>query len=92
MDNKTQQKHIITIQDRNKVAITGVIDVYSFDETQVDLETIQGMLLIQGESLHITRLTLDKGDLNLEGLIYNIIYHEDQIGKPGSSFLSKLFK
>jgi len=92
MDNKTQQKHSITIQERNRVVVTGVVDVYSFDETQVDLETVQGMLLIQGESLHITRLSLDKGDLGLEGLIYNIVYHEDQMGKPGSSFLSKLFK
>lgn len=92
MDNKTQQKHSITIQERNRVVVTGVVDVYSFDETQVDLETVQGMLLIQGEGLHITRLSLDKGDLDLEGSIYNIVYHEDQIGKPGSSFLSKLFK
>ena len=92
MDNKTQQKHSITIQERNRVVVTGVVDVYSFNETQVDLETVQGMLLIQGESLHITRLSLDKGDLGLEGLIYNIVYHEDQMGKPGSSFLSKLFK
>lgn len=92
MDNKTQQKHSITIQERNRVVVTGVVDVYSFDETQVDLETVQGMLLIQGEGLHITRLSLDKGDLDLEGSIYNIVYHEDHIGKPGSSFLSKLFK
>jgi len=87
-----QQKHTITIQERNRVVVTGVVDVYSFDETQVDVETVQGMLLIQGEGLHITRLSLNKGDLDLEGLIYNIVYHDDQIGKPGSSFLSKLFK
>lgn len=92
MDDRTQSKHAINIQNRNKVVITGVVDVYSFDEIQVDVETIEGMLLIQGEGLHITRLSLDKGDLELEGLMHSISYHEDHIGKPGGSFLGKLFK
>ena len=92
MDDRTQGKHTINIQNRDKVVITGVVDVYSFDEVQVDLETVQGVLLIQGEGLHITRLSLDKGDLELEGLLHSISYHEDHIGKPGGSFLGKLFK
>lgn len=92
MDDRGGGKHAIVIQERNKVVITGVVDVFAFDEMQVDVETIQGMLLIQGEELHITRLSLDKGDLELEGLIHSIAYHDDHINKPGGSFLGKLFK
>lgn len=92
MDGRTQEKHSVTIQERNRVLVTGVVDVYSFDETQVDLETVQGMLLIQGEDLHITRLSLDKGNLDLEGLVHNIVYHEEHMGKQASSLFSKLFK
>ena len=92
MDDRTQGKHSISIQERNKVAIIGVVDVFSFDEIQVDIETTGGMLLIQGENLHITRLSLDKGDLELEGLVHSIAYHDNYIGKPGGSFLGKLFK
>ena len=92
MDDKAQRKHSITMEERNKVVIVGVIDVFSFDEIQVEIETIQGMLLIQGEGLHITRLSLDKGDLALEGLINSVAYHDDHISKPGGSFLGKLFK
>lgn len=92
MGDKVGQKHSISIQERDRVVIVGVVDVFSFDEAQVDVETVQGMLLIQGENLHITRLSLDKGDLELGGLIHSIAYHDDHIGKPGGSFLGKLFK
>lgn len=92
MDDKAGSKHSISIQDRDRVIIKGVVDVFSFDELQVEIETVQGMLLIQGENLHITRLSLDKGDLELGGLINSIAYHDDHIGKPGGSFLGKLFK
>ena len=92
MDDKSKGKHSISIQERNKMAIVGVIDVFSFDEMQVDIETLGGMLLIQGENLHITRLSLDKGDLELEGLINSIAYHDHYIGKPSGSFFGKLFK
>lgn len=92
MDDRIQRKHSISIQERNKIMITGVIDVFSFDDIQVDIETNKGMLLLQGEDLHITRLSLDKGDVELEGFIKSIIYHEDHIGKQGTSFFGKLFK
>lgn len=92
MDNRVPSKHSISIQERNKVMITGVVDVYAFDEIQVEVETVQGVLLIQGEGLHITRLSLDKGDLELEGLLHSISYHEDHIGKSGGSLFGKLFK
>lgn len=92
MDDRSGLKHSIAIQERNRVAITGVVDVFSFDELQVDVETVEGMLLIGGEELHITRLSLDKGDLELEGLIHNITYHDHHIGKQGNSFFGKLFK
>lgn len=92
MDDKSGLKHSISIKERSRVIITGVVDVFSFDEIQVDVDTVQGMLLIGGEELHITRLDLDKGDLELDGMIHNINYHDNDIGKPGGSVFSKLFK
>lgn len=92
MDDRSGLKHSIAIQERNRVVITGVVDVFSFDELQVDIETVAGMLLIGGEELHITRLSLGKGELELEGLINSISYHDNHIGKQGDSFFGKLFK
>ena len=57
--------------------MTGVLDVLSFDLNEVFLETEQGMLMIQGEELHVTKLTVEKGEVEIEGLVYSMVYSDD---------------
>jgi sporulation protein YabP len=86
-------KHSVTIDRRNLVTVTGVLDVISFDENTIIAETQMGVLLIHGENLHVNRLQLDNGDLSVDGQVDSINYEENSgFGKGKSSFLSKLFK
>ena len=71
--------------------LTGVVDVLSFDLTEILLETDQGMLMIRGSDLHVNRLTLEKGEVDVEGKIDSLTY-SDSVAKPtGTSILSRLF-
>ncbi|HOQ17295.1 MAG TPA: sporulation protein YabP [Defluviitaleaceae bacterium] len=85
--------HSIFIKERQSMMITGVIDVLSFDESNVDIETEMGMLAIKGTDLHVNKLNLEKKELELEGEIESLIYHDgDSVGKGGTSLLGRLFK
>ena len=65
----------------------------SFDVKEVLLETDQGMLMIKGDDLHVSRLTLDKGEVDVDGKIDSFTYSETAgYGNKGESLLSRLFK
>ena len=61
--------HRVLLEDRNRLTVSGVEEVERFDETAIFLVTAQGSLEIQGEGLHIEKLSLDGGDLKVEGMI-----------------------
>lgn len=73
--------------------VTGVLDVLSFDLNEILLETEQGMLMVKGTDLHVNRLTVEKGEVDLSGNIDSIAYSNvSQAGKSSENFLSKLFR
>lgn len=80
----------ILLENRQKLLVSGVIDVESFNEQYVIVHTDLGVLAIKGEGLHISRLNLDNGELNVEGDITSIEYSESEGSKGG--FFSRLFK
>lgn len=85
--------HKLITSKRETVVITGVIDVMSFDAKQVVLQTDLGGLLIKGNMLHVNRLTLEKGELDLDGQIDSIVYSDKNGYKKGSeTILNRLFK
>ena len=85
--------HKISSDNRKKCSITGVTDVISFDLNQVLLETEYGMLTIKGHDLHVGRLSVDKGELEVEGSIDSYVYSDVvSVAKKGESFLNRLFK
>ena len=68
-------------------------DVISFDIAEVLLETELGMLQIKGADLHVNRLSLEKGEIDLEGRIDSIQYSEiSDFKKSGESLLNRLFR
>jgi sporulation protein YabP len=77
------------VENRERVSITGVDDVESFNDVEVLLLTEGGPISIQGAQLHISKLNLDDGQLVVEGFIHNVDYLEQVSGKQG--FLSKVF-
>ena len=90
--NATTRAHKLTMSNRKNAALTGVNDVLSFDVHEILLETEQGMLMIKGDDLHVSRLTLDKGEVDVEGKIDSFTYSDvSNVAKKGESLLSRLF-
>ena len=91
--NSNTRMHKVTITNRKSCAVSGVNDVLSFDEHEILLETEQGMLMIKGEELHVSRLTLDKGEVDIDGKVDSFTYSDvSASGKKNESLLSKLFR
>lgn len=88
-----QRVHKLMLTNRRTCTINGVSDVLSFDIHEILLETDQGMLMIKGDDLHVNRLTLEKGEVDIDGKIDSLTY-SDSVGyhAKGESFISKLFK
>ena len=80
--------HQVVLEDREQLMISGVEEVESFDENSILLSTSQGDLEVQGEGLHIEKLSLDGGDLKVEGLVNALIYQPR--GRERGGLLSRL--
>ncbi len=94
MEERTVQKgHKLVINNRKTSMVTGVLDVLSFDLNEILLETEQGMLMVKGTDLHVNRLSLEKGEVDLAGNIDSIAYSEvHTVTKQGENLFSKLFR
>ena len=77
-DNTSINKkaHKLILNNRRCGNLTGVSDVLSFDENEIILETDQGMLMMKGKELHVSRLMLDKGEVDIDGRIDSVTYSE----------------
>lgn len=80
----------ITLQDRERLNITGVNSVDSYNDNTIVLSTVKGGLNIKGEGLNISKLNLDDGSLKISGTINSLIY----ISKEGApkNLIERLFK
>lgn len=87
-----KSKHDVTIEGREKLAVTGVKDVASFDDNTVVLDTEGGGLTIKGTDLHINKLSVEDGNLFIEGFIISCVYSDKLDVKKTGSFLSNIFK
>jgi len=91
--NSATRTHKVTMTNRRTCTINGVNDVLSFDIHEISLETEQGMLMIKGNELHVNRLTLDKGEVDIDGRIDSFTYTDVAIGGArNESLLAKLFR
>lgn len=85
--------HKLVIQNRSAGNISGITDVISFDENTIVLDTDMGLLNIKGKELHISRLTLEKGEVDIDGTIDSLTYSSNEaLRKSGESLFSRLFK
>lgn len=95
MEEKQQviKGHKLNLNARKNINITGVNDVLSFDAGEVLLQTEQGILMIRGAELHVNRLTIEKGEVDIDGRIDSLTYSDTaNYGKSGESLLGRLFK
>lgn len=83
----------LILENREKLNISGVLDVLSFDDQIVVVETELGLLTIKGENLRINKLSIDTSEVIVEGEIFNMSYSEKGFEKKSnSSLLGKIFK
>ncbi len=68
--------HLLSVENRQKVTATGVLDVDSFDEKAVVILTNMGILMVEGEDLHINHLNVEQGDIAVEGAITALHYRD----------------
>lgn len=85
------ENHNITVENRERITVTEVSDVDSFNEQTVIVALKQGGLLIKGEKLHIQKLDLSEGKVVISGSLQSLTYTE-KANKGESGFLKKILK
>lgn len=92
-ERQVPKAHRLVIGNRKNGTITGVLDVLAFDLNEILLETEQGMLMLKGKDLHVNRLSLEKGEVDVAGQIDSVSYSDiHHMGKKNESLFQKLFK
>lgn len=94
MEERPGAAHQLQLRERKTGTLTGVVDVLSFDNEQILLGTTQGMLTIKGRDLHVSRLHLEQGEVDVEGTVDSLIYTEDGAygRKQKGSRMKRLFQ
>lgn len=75
-DGDFRTPHHVVLEERSSLSVSGVEEVESFDENTIIMSTAQGALVVRGDGLHIEKLSLDGGDLKVEGAIDALSYEE----------------
>ena len=87
-----RRKHQLSLRNREALQMEGVVNVESFDNQEVVVETDAGMLFVRGEDLHIKELNLETGALGLTGFVHGLEYAGDSVAKKGKGLLGRLFR
>lgn len=81
----------IILENREKLSVTGVTDILTFDEDEIVLDTNNGILEIMGSDLKVEKLSLDTGEILARGFINSVNYAGEKQQKNGGFFKS-IFK
>lgn len=93
MEEKLGVTHKLMLNNRQDGSMTGILDVISFNENSIVLDTDMGLLTIKGKDLHVSRLSLEKGEIDIEGRTDSFVYSSNEsYRKAGQSLVSRLFK
>lgn len=94
-DKKSTNTNVIQnliLENREKLNVSGVLDVLSFDDQIVIIETELGLLTVKGDNLRINKLSTDTEEVTVEGNIFTLSYSERNNSNKDSSIFSKIFK
>ena len=92
-EQRITKVHKLVVNNRKTSTVTGVLDVLSFDLNEILLETEMGMLMVKGTDLHVNRLSVEKGEVDLSGNIDSIAYSSvNQARRQNENFFAKLFR
>ena len=89
IQQKEQNTHTLTLENREKIFLSGIDEVVSFDERSIVLNTVLGAMSIEGERLHVLSLSLETGQITVEGHV-DAIFYENRTEKVKRNFFSRL--
>ena len=85
------ENHIVTIDNRQKMSVTDISEIDSFDEEEIRASLNDGAVIIKGEKLHIQTLDLAAGRAEITGIINSLMYVKVR-EKSDRGFLAKIMK
>lgn len=88
----TNEIQNIVLENREKLNVSGVKDVLSFDDQMIIVQTTLGLLTIKGDNLRVNKLNIDTSDFSVDGKISSLTYSNSENFKEHTSFLGKIFK
>ncbi|HJC50292.1 MAG TPA: sporulation protein YabP [Candidatus Anaerostipes avistercoris] len=92
-DRQPVKAHKVSLLNRSLGVITGVRDVVSFDLNEIILDTEQGLLMIKGVNLHVKKLLVEKGEVEIDGKVESFLYSNvDESSNRREGILGRLFK
>jgi len=89
---KGQKRQEMKMMNRKLLELTGVLNVDSFDSEEFLLETDLGFLTVRGQNLHMKHLSLEQGQVAIEGLIHSLAYLDGSSQSKSKGLFGKLFK
>ncbi len=90
-ERKAEIRHNIVMKGRDFLSASGIEDVDSFDDDKILAYTTEGLMTVRGANLKINRLSVEDGELEIEGII-DCIEYQDSHKPSGGGFLGKIFK
>lgn len=85
---KMELPHKLTLNERKALTMNGVTEVVSFDDTAVILHTSLGTLIVQGRELQLKTLSLEGGQVAVDGHISALVYEEP---RQSGGWMRRLF-
>lgn len=83
--------HNVIMEGRKKLILSGVLEVISFEEDNVELKTTSGNLTVRGDEMRMANYNSETGDLEISGNIYALVYTNDSANSK-SNFIKRIFK
>ena len=87
-ENTVRKPHTLTLCDRSLLSLSGVEDVSGFDDNTITVRITDCTLVVKGSSLHISKLSLESGEVVIDGEISSLQY----LAAPRGGLRSRLFR
>lgn len=71
-----QLPHKLQLNERRQLTMSGVTEVVSFEDSAVVLQTSLGTLIVQGRELQLKTLSLEGGQVAVDGTVSALVYEE----------------
>ncbi|WP_090015346.1 sporulation protein YabP [Clostridium sp. DSM 8431] len=86
------KKSNLSLENRKKLTLTGVIEIINFDEETILLNTSLGKITVKGEGLKVDKLDVQNGEVIIAGMISSLVYSKKGVKKSKKDFIKRIFK